>query len=212
MERILDAALALIATAGMEGFTLTDLARRLGFTTAALYRYYASKDALIANLQIRALSSCRRNLKIAVERTRSCNLKPEVAGLLPVLATAAVHRQLAADSPAEFGLLALTLADPRQLVGDEEAVSVWHEALQLVAAVQGHVLAAETCGALAPGKATERAMLLVFAGQGVLQMQKLASRWPGGIDPPAMANALTDSLLHAWGAKPEALDAARRWE
>ncbi len=47
---ILDAALAVFATKGYEGGTMREIATELGVTEPALYRHYAGKEALFADL------------------------------------------------------------------------------------------------------------------------------------------------------------------
>jgi AcrR family transcriptional regulator len=47
---ILDAALVVFREKGYEGGTMRDVARRLGVTEPALYRHYAGKEALYADL------------------------------------------------------------------------------------------------------------------------------------------------------------------
>jgi AcrR family transcriptional regulator len=47
---ILDAALAVFAEKGYEGGTMREIATRLGVTEPALYRHYAGKEALFADL------------------------------------------------------------------------------------------------------------------------------------------------------------------
>jgi AcrR family transcriptional regulator len=49
-SRILDAALSLFSEHGFEGTTLQQIADRLGFTKAALYYHFPSKDDLLAAL------------------------------------------------------------------------------------------------------------------------------------------------------------------
>ena len=46
-----------IAQRGIYGLRLQNLAKELGYTTAALYRYYPSKEALIESLQKKTLAS-----------------------------------------------------------------------------------------------------------------------------------------------------------
>jgi len=47
-QEIVDTALELIASRGIGHLTTAALARRLGFTEAALYRYYSGKNAILA--------------------------------------------------------------------------------------------------------------------------------------------------------------------
>ncbi len=49
-EQILDCTAALLREEGMAGLTVRKVAARVGFSEAALYRHYASKDALLVGL------------------------------------------------------------------------------------------------------------------------------------------------------------------
>lgn len=53
---LVDAAIAVIAERGVRGFSLAEATRRLGVTTAAPYRHFADRDALLAAAAARALS------------------------------------------------------------------------------------------------------------------------------------------------------------
>jgi AcrR family transcriptional regulator len=55
-EEILQAAREIYAESGAVDFSLSEIARRLGFTPAALYRYFDSKDDLIKALAERAMA------------------------------------------------------------------------------------------------------------------------------------------------------------
>jgi AcrR family transcriptional regulator len=56
--RILDAALGLFSEHGFEGTTLQQIADRLGFTKAALYYHFPSKDDLLRALNEPAVTDC----------------------------------------------------------------------------------------------------------------------------------------------------------
>ena len=55
-EEILDEARTVFAETGALDFSLSEIARRVGFTPAALYRYFDSKDNLIKALAERAMA------------------------------------------------------------------------------------------------------------------------------------------------------------
>ena len=57
-SRILDAALDLFSEHGFEGTTLQQIADRLGFTKAALYYHFRSKDDLLRALNEPAVTDC----------------------------------------------------------------------------------------------------------------------------------------------------------
>jgi AcrR family transcriptional regulator len=62
-SRILDAALDLFSEHGFEGTTLQQIADRLGFTKAALYYHFRSKDDLLQALNEPAVRDCESLLE-----------------------------------------------------------------------------------------------------------------------------------------------------
>jgi len=56
-DQILDAALACFASAGFRGTTTREIASRVGLTEAALYRHFASKEALYAAIIARKIEA-----------------------------------------------------------------------------------------------------------------------------------------------------------
>ncbi|MAG34370.1 MAG: hypothetical protein CL908_26135 [Deltaproteobacteria bacterium] len=64
-EEILASAVAVFRSDGLEALTLRALAGRMGWTPAALYRYFDGKDALIAALRARGFAILREGLRSA---------------------------------------------------------------------------------------------------------------------------------------------------
>src|SRR3954470_8344091 len=58
-DQILDAALALLAEAGLGALTMRALARRLGIDPMALYHYFADKEALLGAAADRSFAALR---------------------------------------------------------------------------------------------------------------------------------------------------------
>ncbi len=58
-DHILDAALALLAEAGLRAFTMRALARRLGVDPMAMYHYFSDKDALLGAAAERSFAAIR---------------------------------------------------------------------------------------------------------------------------------------------------------
>ena len=52
---LVDAAIEVIAERGLRGFSLAEVSRRLGVTTAAPYRHFADRDELLAAVAARAV-------------------------------------------------------------------------------------------------------------------------------------------------------------
>ena len=71
IRRILRVALEIIRVEGREGLTLKRVAERQGLTTAALYRYFPSKDALVAGLQRAVIGALA---EVTKERAKAADL------------------------------------------------------------------------------------------------------------------------------------------
>ena len=67
LTALLDEALRIVEEHGLDGLTMAALAERMDYTTPALYRYFASKGALVAELNRRVLSDVRGALSAAWE-------------------------------------------------------------------------------------------------------------------------------------------------
>lgn len=68
VQEIKTLAMQQIATAGVEGLSLNALARSMGTVPAALYRYFAGKDALLAELVVDAYDELADALEAAAAR------------------------------------------------------------------------------------------------------------------------------------------------
>jgi AcrR family transcriptional regulator len=91
-----EAALELVVTKGVGGFSMAEASRRAGVSVAAPYKHYADRDALLATLVVRAYTEQREQYRAAMA---------EAADPGEQLATfAAAYVQFAADQPALFEL------------------------------------------------------------------------------------------------------------
>ena len=102
VERLVEAALAEVRSAGYDGLTVRNVARRASVAPATAYTYFASKDHLIAEVFWRRLASLPEPRLDARRRpaTRAAEALREVAALLadePALAAAATTAILAND-------------------------------------------------------------------------------------------------------------------
>ena len=80
-ELILDAARQVFAEEGLEGASLRAIAIRAGYTPAALYFYFESKEAIYAEVLKASLASLGSAVNQAVERTRSPRQKLKAAAM-----------------------------------------------------------------------------------------------------------------------------------
>jgi AcrR family transcriptional regulator len=97
LRRVLEqAALELVATKGVGGFTMAEASRRAGVSVAAPYKHYADRDALLSALVLRAYNEQRERYRAAMADASDPKKQLE--------AFAAAYVQYAADQPALFEL------------------------------------------------------------------------------------------------------------
>jgi len=114
-----DAALGLVESGGLDGLTVKLLADELDYAVGALYRYFPSKSALVGELQrhvVGRLDELHHDQREHCRRLagRGAPPPPGSAPMVPFAAAAALYLHYAAASPGAFGLLALSLANPRR--------------------------------------------------------------------------------------------------
>lgn len=198
---IVDAAERIVLEGGLQSLTTAHIASSLSLTPGALYRYFPSRDAIIAAVQRRVITSLGERVIAAIDAASEGG---PIGGLFAV-ADALV--QFSRESPARYGLLARMLATPEPLVGDAEAAAVIPEAMAVLLRVEALMIEASREGALSPGD--ERARLLSWwsALHGALQLDKLSRFSPAARAEEILPVSLR-ALLVGWGASPKSAEIA----
>jgi AcrR family transcriptional regulator len=80
-ELILDAAKQIFAEEGLEGASLRAIAVRAGYTPAALYFHFESKEAIYAEVLMASLASLGATVDMAIARTRTPALRLKAAAM-----------------------------------------------------------------------------------------------------------------------------------
>ncbi len=203
-RRILDAAMALVSEGGFDGLSMSRLAEATGFTPSALYRYIGSKEALLSKIIEAALLGVRATLDRAVARL------PEGAGPLSrVFTLSFAYRAFARDEAHAFGLLAMSMAEPRILLRDDASAAV--VVAQMVAALSPLSLAlgeAQGAGLLSEGDTAERTICLFALLQGVLQLHKQARHAAAVLDIDRLCESGVRTLLLGFGAEARCVEEA----
>jgi AcrR family transcriptional regulator len=207
IREILRAALEIARVEGREALTLKRVAAGQGLTTAALYRYFPSKHALVAELQRAVISALAKITHERVEHSDSfatqAGLSEPERTLLGVIVSAFVFEEFSRSAPVEFGILSMDLSAPEFALPDREAAHVFEAAWSALSDLAEHLQSAEKWGALERGDASERAVALWAGLQGVAQTRKLARSAPDRIDSTRIARGLVSALLIGWGAEPD---------
>ncbi len=209
-------AMRLAGENGIEGLTLQQIAAELDCAIGALYRYFPSKGALLAELQCRIIvtlhakhSACRQRCAAWAAANPAASA---VAALMPLVAVALLYEGLARNAPSQFGMLSLSLGDPRRLIDDANARRVAEASTPMFGEIAEDIVAAGRSGVLcleAPNDdSLANAMLLWAALHGVVQLRKLEDLDPRREPTTVAALRLVRTLLIGWGASPTLVDRA----
>lgn len=205
LSRILEAAMDLVAEGGLEALSMGRLADAVDYTAGALYRYFPSKDALLAGLLAQVLDELSVYL-VKAEGALPAGASP----LTRVFALAHGYRRFARERPHAFGFFSTSIADPRVLVGGADANPVAERSialLELLATALGDAASQKLIDA-EPGTPLERTLTLFAALQGLLQLQKQSRFEAALVDLGPLITHAVRTLLVGWGGKARVVDAA----
>jgi AcrR family transcriptional regulator len=214
--QILALAMRQVETQGLDGLTLQKIARDLDYTVPALYRYFASKDALVAALQRRIVALLDRKLAGVEARTqqwlarRSREDRERFGPLAPIVATGLFYSGLARSAPQAFGLLAASLGDPRHLIDDGQARAVVATALPMFDRLAHSIETAVESRQLDPGDAPDRVLVFWSSLHGVAQLAKLERLAFERLDSKRLCSSLLEVLLIGWGGNATRVQAVIR--
>jgi AcrR family transcriptional regulator len=185
----------LVTDGGLEGLTIQRLAQKMDWAVGALYRYFPSKDALLAELQCRVVQTYGRNLSEALEALQTDD------GLVKLIVVARHYRQYLLAHPTHFRLISLALSDPKQYLSDSMGLRVMQEVQAILIRVAGFITEATAAGSLDEGDIRDRTLVFWSCVQGVLQLNKLRRFAPDTMDTDRLLKEATATLLRGWGAE-----------
>ncbi len=209
-EEILAIALELVAERGLAGLTTTELARRNGAALGALYRFFPSKQAVVAALQAQALSELLATLVDAVARARALPLPPRALLWAPFWALADAWLAERERHPARFRLIDEVLSSPDPVYADADARALEQGVQDLLAVVGACV--DDVVAVLEPAADPATIRLFPFALwaalHGVSHFQKRDRILDPALHSARVASSTMLLLLRGLGAKDADLDAA----
>lgn len=201
-DRIIETAMGALSKGGLDSLTMQGLAGELGVAVGALYRYFPGKDGIIVAVQRRIIELIRDELAAALKHAdaQTPGLDRRQASLLRLWLMVRVYEAMARKRPTEFGLLSMTLGDPRQLVQDEDAGLLLPSLLELFQLVGGLFAHAAETGALNLGDPGRRTVVLWTSVHGALQLRKLERFSVGALQASGVLDEAVTTLLLGWGA------------
>lgn len=213
-EEILQVAMELLTSEGSAGLTMVRIAERLDVSPGGLYRYFRSKDELIATLQAHAIGQLSEHwLQLRRHWHPALPLDPKAHSLCEAWGSMWFYLQLARNQPRIFRLISVSLAEPQKLVDDERAGTVAEPMLRLLAQIAEVFEAAAQQQALRPGNAMDRTVMCWSAMHGTLMLAKLDRMVSEdhAMRSPRLGLALGRALLSSWGASEQLLDQSEAW-
>lgn len=212
IDTVVERATELLEHGGLEVLTLARVAESLGYTTTAVYRYFASKDALVAAMQRKAIGEIhivfRHELYVRA-RALEGGAAPTLA-LALLLSAADFYLRLPETRPREWLLVAVLLGDPRPLVSDDESSRAEDGLGSFLGGVDSLFHDAVDVGALEKGDARERTLALWSAVHGALALEKARRIVPSIPPASSIAAPVVRALLLSWGATGARITAAER--
>jgi len=212
VNELLDAAMAIALEEGLEKLTIARIAKKLDAAVGALYRYFPSKDALIAGMQNRAIEAFGRDLAAIFARADA--ELAELGGVGTLAGAVVVVPAYLADSdrnPARHRLIDGWVSSPSPLLSDEQARAVNETLAPLVRLVTDHIGRATAAGMLQNGNDDARAHVLWALMHGLDHFRKRDRLQPPALRVDRLQALGLQSLLMGWGAAEndanEAVDA-----
>ena len=135
VEEVLTVASALVARDGAATLSLREIAREMGLTPSALYRYYASRDAILTALTMRGFA----DLGAAVEAAAAT--APPQQFCPAMLAACHAFRTWALEHPHEYGLMFGTPVPGFTIDTEQVTDAVMRTGMVLIAQLVGGVQA-----------------------------------------------------------------------
>jgi AcrR family transcriptional regulator len=209
----LASAKAVVAAEGLDALTMQRLATEHDCAVGTAYTYFPSKSALVAELQRDAVEAITRSYEAFVARFEAevpgGGTTAEVVALAHLVGFGRFWIETFDTHPEEARLLQLLMAEPgRSVIDDVDVGRVLPAAARLLDHARAAFDRAAVAGALDPGDAMERAVVLAATLNGLLLLDRLARVDAGLFDGRRLAAATTADLLRAWGAPAGALAGA----
>ena len=212
-QEYLRTALDVVTTEGFDALTMQRLADECDSAVGAVYRYFPSKGALVAEVQREAVERLATSYALLRARAEpvlaTLSLPPGELALARFVLLGRWFLALGDSHPQELRLLQMLIGESRVVVPVEEGIRVVPSIMRLLDQARLALDEAVATGVLDDREdAMSRIVIWAAAVGGVLQAGRLdvydADLFVGG----DMARTLTMDLFHAWGASFDQLAAA----
>ena len=215
----LSMALDIVTTEGFDALTMQRLADECESAIGAVYRYFPSKGALVAEIQREAVERLGTSYAVArsalerhVAGSVASDLDAAVVALSRVVHLGRWFISLSDTHPQELRLLQMLLSESRTVVPVEEGLRVVPSVMRLLDQARACVEEATALGALDDrDDAMTRVVVWAAGVGGVMHAGRLDVYDTELFAGNRLARALTHDLHLAWGGSPTGLAAAHRF-
>lgn len=199
-QEYIDTAIRIVLNGGLEALTMQALAREMGAAVGTAYTYFASKSALVAELQVLAIGRLTSTYADAAPRWQSEMGRLDAKGKAEAGLTTFVEFVVRAPGSLrdDFFLQLLLLTDGGRSILPEDQATVLEAAGQWATLVRELIDEAVEAGVLNKVDADRRPAKFVA----MLNGASLFTNLPDGAIPdlPGLTRSLMIDLLCAWGA------------
>lgn len=200
----LDCALGIVTTEGFGALTMQRIAEECDAAIGAIYRYFPSKGALVAEVQREAIDRLAASYLIVRERSdrrwAKLGLSDREASTVRLVTFGRFFCATSDTFPQELRLLQMLMSEWRQVVPDEEGMRLVPTAMRFVGQAHDVIATATDLGVLDEGDALDRAVTWAAAVGGVLQISRLDHFDADLFDGERLARRLNLDLVVGWGA------------
>jgi len=207
-----DAAKGIVARDGFEGLTMSRLANELDTVVSAVYRYFPSKGALLAEIQKEAIERLTVSLSTISALNDSAPAFQEVGERQESLVRLVLFgRWFCATSetyPEELRLLQMIMSQRESVLDPEGGARIFPLAMGLLSHAVVAIEVAQHTEAIEPGNSIDRAALWASALSGVMETDDLEKYVPELFGGARLARLANLDLIRGWGADADMLAAA----
>lgn len=199
-QEYIDTAIRIVLNGGLEALTMQALAREMGAAVGTAYTYFASKSALVAELQVLAIGRLTSTYTDAAPRWQAemgrLDSKGKAEAGLTLLVEFVVRAPTALRD--DFFLQQLLLTDGGRSILPEDQATVLEAAGEWANLVRARLDEAVEADVLSKTDATRRPAKFVA----MLNGASLFTNLPEGAisDLPGLTRSLMIDLLCSWGA------------
>lgn len=204
-----EAAKHIIAVDGFEGLTISRLARELDSADSAVYRYFSSKGALIAEIQREAIEHLSGSLAtistVGEERFAAAGLDHAGTAVARLVLFGRWFCATTETYPEELRLLQMIMSQRASALDPEGGARILPLAMGLLGHAVVAIEAAQGAGAIEEGSSIDRAALWASALSGVIETDDLERYVPELFGGTRLARQTNLDLIAGWGADRAAM-------